>query len=471
MKKIIKKIESAYGFVISVKFAVFTIVSLGIISAVGTVYESLYDMEMAQELVYHSPYMYVVLGFLCFTLVGVIIDRYPWKLHHLGFILAHVGIILLLLGSYVTRQIGVDGSMSFGIGEKQRRVLLSGKEVNIYASFGEGRLKRISRNKANFLQNPPSRQNPYVIESGNYKFEVLEYAHFADRETQIKKSELVKDGPALRFQIEGSRAQFTQWIRATQSKPFEQMQLGPAEIVLSPFQGVGQGFEYKGGNVIVIRPDFKEKDRVLYEIYGKSKNGLIKKGHAQIGDVIPTGWMDFNFRILNFYPHSFFEVSYIPRKYPGKFSQPAILFRHQGQEYWLGLNASRTFFEKDRGLALAFEQSSIMLNFDILLKDFRIGRYQGTMRAASYESDVVVDGKVVNISMNEPMKHDGFTFYQASFQQDEMGKPTTSILSVNKDPGRWLKYLGSLLIVLGSTILFFFKKVFVKQRKSHEKSA
>ena len=90
-------------------------------------------------------------------------------------------------------------------------------------------------------------------------------------------------------------------------------------------------------------------------------------------------------------------------------------------------------------------------------------RYQGTMRAASYESDVQVkqngvSGEKTTISMNEPLKYNGFTFYQSSFQQDDFGRPTMSILSVNRDPGRPWKYLGSLLIVLGAIHLFYFKR-------------
>jgi hypothetical protein len=57
------------------------------------------------------------------------------------------------------------------------------------------------------------------------------------------------------------------------------------------------------------------------------------------------------------------------------------------------------------------------------------------------------------------LKHNGFTFYQASFTSDEQtGEPNASILSVNWDPGRWVKYLGSLLIVLGSIHMFYFRK-------------
>jgi cytochrome c biogenesis protein ResB len=91
------------------------------------------------------------------------------------------------------------------------------------------------------------------------------------------------------------------------------------------------------------------------------------------------------------------------------------------------------------------------------LKNFSVGRYPGTMMAMSYESVVDVAGQEHVISMNEPLKHAGFTFYQASFQEDESGKPFLSVLSVNYDPGRWIKYLGSIILVLGIILLFYEK--------------
>jgi hypothetical protein len=62
--------------------------------------------------------------------------------------------------------------------------------------------------------------------------------------------------------------------------------------------------------------------------------------------------------------------------------------------------------------------------------------------------------------MNEPLTVKGITLYQASYE-DAQPRPVVSIFSVNRDPGRPWKYLGSLLIVLGSIILFA-----VKYRKS-----
>jgi len=68
--------------------------------------------------------------------------------------------------------------------------------------------------------------------------------------------------------------------------------------------------------------------------------------------------------------------------------------------------------------------------------------------------------------MNNPLKHDGFTFYQASYSQDNQGN-YSSTLSVNVDPGRFWKYLGSLMLVFGSMWHYYlnFRKKKVKPSK------
>ncbi len=76
----------------------------------------------------------------------------------------------------------------------------------------------------------------------------------------------------------------------------------------------------------------------------------------------------------------------------------------------------------------------------------------------AYESEVQYDEQKALISMNEPLKYKGFYIYQASFEQSPTGAATASILSVNRDPGRIWKYLGSLVMCLGIVMLFYFKK-------------
>jgi hypothetical protein len=72
--------------------------------------------------------------------------------------------------------------------------------------------------------------------------------------------------------------------------------------------------------------------------------------------------------------------------------------------------------------------------------------------------------------MNNPLKYDEFTFYQSSYfplGPDLYG----SALSVNYDPGRALKYLGSLFIVLGSIWHFYIRRKKLKVPKSLKQEA
>jgi cytochrome c biogenesis protein ResB len=114
-------------------------------------------------------------------------------------------------------------------------------------------------------------------------------------------------------------------------------------------------------------------------------------------------------------------------------------------------------------VGVAYQNQKQSLPFALSLDRFNIEYYPGSRDPKSYASKVSVrsrDGtpalQNVEISMNEPLHHEGITFYQASYEPGEP-RPIVSIFSVNRDPGRQLKYWGSLLIVLGSAWLFWVK--------------
>ena len=95
------------------------------------------------------------------------------------------------------------------------------------------------------------------------------------------------------------------------------------------------------------------------------------------------------------------------------------------------------------------------LPFSLILEDFDIERYRGSMAASDYRSVVnVVGGPKMEISMNHIGKYHGYRFYQASYDQDLRG----SRLSVSHDPwGVGVTYTGYLLLLL-SMLGFFVQK-------------
>lgn len=447
-------LDKIFDFFASLRLAVIVILMLAVISAVGTVVEARFDTLMAQKLVYHSVYMYVALGLLSINLIAVMIDRWPWRPHHAGFVLAHVGILVLLLGSWITQKFGVDGSVAFGIGEKSRYISVNDRELSVYSTFDGSRYTPLFSSPVDFISHPPQKR-PFTAAIGSEKLEVLEYHHFALRQSEIRPSMKAGDGPAVRIQLQNDNVNLSEWIKRPTSSNFGEISLGPAKVVLSD----GTYKPKEDENVIELFPSPNNKDELKYRVFTKSKGGLSLEGLAKEGSQVETGWMGLRLRVLRYLPVAEEIVTYEPREKANNLTTAAIKIRFKDKEHWLGINSLLRLFNDDHMLVISYGNRRIDMGFEMTLADFRVGRYQGTQRAASYESEVDVPGLGLQlISMNEPLKHKGFTFYQASFEQDETGRPVASILSVNHDPGRWIKYLGSFLIVLGSIVLFYFKR-------------
>ncbi len=440
-----------FDFLCSLKLAVLIIIGIGIISSVGTIYEARYDAQTAQKLIYKSIYMYAIMGALVINLLAVMIDRWPWKRNHLSFVLAHIGIITLLIGSVITQKFGIDGSIAFGVGETNRYVSVDSTEMGVFAATEGTKLEPVFQKPVDFFMQPPSPEKPYLIPLSGGNIELIDYIHYGLRKAEVVRSERNTDGPAIRIQLLSSRVNMTQWLVMEGDQKPAEVRLGPAKVVLT-----AGDYAYDGGNVLVLTP---EKGDWAYKIFTASKGGMTSSGRLQEGSALPTGWMDIELRVLRTYDHAREKVDFVKREQPTPFTVPAVKVKHGGSEYWLALNSVLKIFSQDSMVWLSYANRRIDIGFPMTLAKFKVGRYQGTNRAASYESEVEVPGIGQRlISMNEPLQHNGFTFYQSSFQEDEMGNPTASILSVNYDPGRWIKYLGSFLIVLGSIMLFYFRR-------------
>jgi len=169
--------------------------------------------------------------------------------------------------------------------------------------------------------------------------------------------------------------------------------------------------------------------------------------------------MGLEFKLLRFFPHAEEKWEFEKVDRPSPLTTAAIQISFQGKDYWLQQEDILKLFTTNSAYIISYGTRRIDLGFNIFLKEFSVGRYPGSSMASSYESKVHVEGENLEytISMNEPLKHNGLTIYQASFQENEQG-PIASIFSVNYDPGRWIKYLGSFLMTLGTVLLFYNKR-------------
>ena len=93
--------------------------------------------------------------------------------------------------------------------------------------------------------------------------------------------------------------------------------------------------------------------------------------------------------------------------------------------------------------------------------------HSGTDIAKSFSSKInLIDGGIsrqVLIQMNEPLRHKGYTFYQASFIEE--GSKQTSVLATVKNYGRSFPYISTIIMCIGILyhMLFMLSKRFKKR--------
>ena len=120
------------SFLSSLRLAVVTMVTLGSVCGVR---DLLRDAATARRpcsaTSTRPPGSPFLLGLLGLNVFSVMVSRYPWTKHHIGFLTAHVGILLLLVGSVVSLYRGLDSNMALFEGETSDRVALLEKALQV----------------------------------------------------------------------------------------------------------------------------------------------------------------------------------------------------------------------------------------------------------------------------------------------------------------------------------------------------
>lgn len=431
----------------SLRLAVVIIVTLLGALTVATFLESLHDTKTAQYWVYKSNWFYGLLALLGTQITAVAVSRWPWNLSHIPFLLAHLGIIILLFGSYITAKFGLDGSMRITEGQSQTEVML---DHYVLAAFHS---KFYRETKINWV---PKKElfRPVKIENVGQEVYVSRILPYADSKANYRESPLdlgQKPQSAVRLEIQGGPMQIKDSFWVFEGDPYSKIvQRGPATFSF----GVDN---VSGGPSINFRWN-KKDDALILEIRNKSGEFLTKtlKRAAIAGADLPINWAaGVKVKILEFFSNAKMETNFFASMNDkgANSATPAIAIRSGNEEVWLGLGDRVSLGEGEQQILFSFGLKKVYLPFSIKLKLFEILKQPGTNSPATFSSYVETDGKETHITMNEPLKLNDFTFYQASYE-DEQPRPITTVLSVNQDPGRFSKYLGSFLIVIGAVFLF-----------------
>lgn len=460
----------------SLKLAVVVIVGLAVALTVATFLESAYNIKTARYYVYEARWFAGWLFLLGVNIVAVAVDRWPWRWRHTPFLLAHLGIVLLLVGSWVTRHYGLDAMMRISEGEANGFVEMD--DAYLYLSDEKG-------TRAIHVPWSPAWSGFSSIRVPDFDLRIAKYLTHADpvfRFVEAKDSD--RSAPAVRLKIEGAPMGGLQelWLWGGDIG-WSRIGLGLAQFVLLP---KGVDFSESGKRLDEARFEVRVNEKGGIEYRSFSRDGSVRKGKVsqveEKGTVVETGWMapagmqgGLRIRILEVIQQAANATVYGPAKIQvGNEAPPSAIYivagkGGPGSELWLGLGDQAVLTTGGRDVQISYMNRRLVLPFSLRLERFEIQYYEGSSSPRSFASQVtVLDNGAppdsLEISMNEPLDWNGYTFYQSSYEPGEP-RPVTSVFTVNRDPGRWTKYFGSLFLVAGIIALFMMKMAAAKRTK------
>jgi hypothetical protein len=498
-------LERLWSVLISLKLAVIVIATLAVSLMIATVIESKFDAKTAQYLVYRAGWFYGILTLLGCNILAVAISRYPWKRKHFAFLMAHAGILMILTGSWLTYVRGIDGSLRISEGEVNSAVELD-NQVLLFTRHGNAHSEEFKWMPEFVAKNfKPIDYPDYNIRIEKFIADAEPKISFNPVEADTDKTQAAKANAAIQIRILGSPMGGAPeiWLWAADAG-WSSQKIGPVRFLIRsedqkdlsastpaapalPSDSAGEGTQGMTGLPMgaEARLDFvvNKKGELHYEatsIRGEKKSGKIVFNGKELPLVNPGWKMPIQVQVKKFIPMAVNHTEYVPLtvKPEGMGSalpNPAIqisLINNPSSRLWLGLGDRAEFTDlSDNGeISVGYFPRRVILPFALRLKLFEMKHNPGTNDPSAYSSyiqevDEMQKGEaemeslpVHHITMNEPMDAKGYTFYQASYLPD-FPRPTTTILSVNYDPGRVLKYLGSLLLVGGAILLYALKAI------------
>lgn len=219
--------KKIFGFISSVRLAVPLMLTILVVVAYGTIVESNYNSEMAKLKVYHSLWFSALMVILWINIFTSTLSRWPFKKRHIGFVMVHIGLLLLLLGGLFTSIWGIDGSLRLTEGERGQTVVLS--ELVLGLSSGD----------QSSMINYPLPRSLYGLDANDLKdvnsqigsiLKVLRLEPFVETKMSTKASgQAPKEPLTLQFRLKSA---FFDVEQTLQSQEQSSLQMGPATFRL-----------------------------------------------------------------------------------------------------------------------------------------------------------------------------------------------------------------------------------------------
>ena len=447
----------------SLRLAVTVMSTLGLTCLFATIYESKHGTPAVQRDVYTTPWFAGILVLLGLNIFCAMMKRYPWKAHHTGFVMAHIGILTLLVGSLVSLHFGMDGNMALFEGETTSRVALFNKSLQVTMPGREPGVFPVTLEK-----DPPrpGHERRFALPGGG----TLVAEDFL-RHVEIKEGygPAAQGPPALHFLLDNPFAKQDAWVSWKSRPPSASASARPRCRADGASLDASKRGAPTGGNEVAF---LLTPAGALHYVIG-TRNGPGPCGTVKEGESIETPWMGMKVVVQQLLPHASHQHTIVasatlPRD---ERQQPAVKVHLESAEgrsnsEWIPWTEMRDLTLAGRTARVGYRAPEVAVPFRVTLLDFNSDKYPGTNMAATYESWVRLDDpehgvSEHHISMNLPLHYGGYIFFQSSFVE---GQPMMSIFSVARSPGLPLVYVGTSLFACGVIWMFYLKPYLARRQ-------
>ncbi len=433
---------------------------------IATFIENDFGTSAAQKVIFKTKWFELLLVLFGITLIVNIFRFRMIQQKKWATLTFHASMVIILIGAGLTRYLGSEGMMHIREGNASNTYISAETYLLFEARNGQGAFQFdesvyfASRGNNAF-------QQTYQLGDKEVAVEVLD---FMPNPTEVMVDDPVNGVPVLKVVIGGMNGREEYFLRYGEASTIR----GTRFAFGIPGDGSAFSIQYENKALTFTAPTAytqmvmatQTRDSIapgtvyplmLRSLYSSGADGFV------FGDFNPQAKVEITSSSPKMLSSSMGGV--LVKVSSGGQEQTQYVFGQQGVE-----GRPRGFKVNGVELAISYGSKQMHLPFSLQLHDFIMERYPGTNSASSYASEVtLIDprtglNKDSRIFMNNILDHDGYRFFQSSFDQDELG----TYLSVNHDaPGTWVSYIGYILLTLGMIFTLFSPKSRFRKLAGH----
>ena len=245
-------------FLGSLSMAVGLLIAIAAVLAWGTIYETQFGTAAVQRFMYQSWWFQALLGFLALNLAVAAFERWPWKRKHVPFLLAHLGIICILIGGIIGGRFGIDGQLIIPEGQANRLLQLP-QNVLVVAQSNPGIPHVIpTRFETTAWKHEPHAMFQVPLEDRPITLVVDRYYPNAEMTEQITNDGQT-DNPAVQVTMRHQEQEASAWLLARDPERF--------------------GMRWGEAHLLLLQPETEEQ---LAQLIGKSSDAEQSRGMLMI---------------------------------------------------------------------------------------------------------------------------------------------------------------------------------------------